>query len=128
MANKTKQHKTRRGKAVNMDALRIQHEKEIALGNMRVNAAGDEIGPGGKVVKNSGQRVREESRLHTMIPNKVKVSKSKEAAEKRATEQHNTKVEKDLAEKILADADIPVVDSKKKPKGGLAASIANDEK
>ena len=43
-----KQHKSMRGKAINMDALRIQHEQEIALGNMSVNARGDLLGPGGK--------------------------------------------------------------------------------
>lgn len=122
-----RQHKTMRGKTVNIDALRIKHEKEIALGNMNVNAAGDELGPGGTIVKDRGQRVREEGRLHTSIPNKVKVAPNKEAADKRATNQKNKKIEKELANKILADAEIPVVDSGKKPKGGLAASIAEED-
>ena len=122
-----KQHKTMRGKAVNMDALRIQNEKTIALGNMNVNAAGDELGPGGVVVKDASRRVREENQLHTMIPNKIRVSTSAAAAEQKASDANAEKVEKELAEKILADADIPVVDAGKKPKGGLAASIAEEQ-
>ena len=73
-----RQHKTMRGKAVNMDTLRIQNEKVIALGNMNVNAGGDELGPGGIVVKDRNQRVREEKALHTMVPTKAPVSKNKE--------------------------------------------------
>jgi len=123
-----KQHKSMRGKAINMDALRIQHEQEIALGNMSVNARGDLLGPGGKIVKDHATRVREEAGLHTMLPNKVPVVTSKEAAEKRDTDAKAKVTEKEIANKILADADIPVVDAGQKPKGGLAASIAEDEK
>jgi len=51
-----------------MDALRIQNEKTIALGNMNVNAAGDELGKSGAVTKTSTQRVKESNRSHTMRP------------------------------------------------------------
>lgn len=44
-------YRTAGGKAVDMDALRMANEKYIAVGNMRVNARGDELGPGGKIVK-----------------------------------------------------------------------------
>lgn len=46
-----KQYRSARGKAIDMDQLRIQNEDVIAVGNMKVNARGDELGPGGKVVK-----------------------------------------------------------------------------
>ena len=73
---KPRQHKTMRGVPVNMDQLRLAHEKEIALGNMKVNARGDLLGPGGKIVKDHATRVREEAGLHTMLPNKVPVVSS----------------------------------------------------
>lgn len=121
-------HKTMRGSKVNMDQLRIQHEKTVAVGNMNVNAGGDELGTGGKVVKDRNQRIREEQALHTMMPDKIKVAPNQEAVEKRAAEQQDNVVAEETAARILADADIPVVDTKNKPKGGLAASMAEDEK
>lgn len=46
-----KQYKTMQGKAIDMDLLRQKNELTPAVGNARVNARGDEIGPGGKIVK-----------------------------------------------------------------------------
>lgn len=40
-----------RGKLVDMDMLRKKNELTPAVGNMNVNARGDEIGPGGKIVR-----------------------------------------------------------------------------
>ena len=44
-------YRTASGKPVDMDALRMANETYIAVGNMRVNARGDELGPGGKIVR-----------------------------------------------------------------------------
>lgn len=43
------------GKPVDMDRLRLTNEEVIAVGNMRVNARGDELGPGGEVVRTRNQ-------------------------------------------------------------------------
>ena len=40
------------GKAIDMDLLRQRNELTPAVGNVRVNARGDELGPGGKIIKN----------------------------------------------------------------------------
>lgn len=40
-----------RGKAVDMEKLNLQNELLPAVGNMKVNARGDELGQGGKIVK-----------------------------------------------------------------------------
>jgi hypothetical protein len=40
-----------RGKEVDMEKLQLRHETEIAVGNAKLNARGDEIGAGGKIVK-----------------------------------------------------------------------------
>jgi hypothetical protein len=40
-----------RGKEVDMEKLNLRNETLPAVGNMKVNARGDEIGKGGKVVK-----------------------------------------------------------------------------
>ena len=46
-----KQHRSMRGKNVDMDLLRKRNELTPAVGNARVNARGDELGPGGKIIK-----------------------------------------------------------------------------
>jgi len=130
-------HRTMRGSQVNMDQLRIKHERTIAIGNMNINAGGDAIGPGGKITKDRNQRIREENALHTMMPGKIPVATGKDQVEKRAavadTIAKKAKADADdrsAAEMILADADIPVVDApveetkQEKPKGGLAAALA----
>ena len=39
------------GKEVDMEKLVRQHELMPAVGNVRVNARGDELGPGGKIIR-----------------------------------------------------------------------------
>ena len=39
------------GKPIDMDLLRKRNELTPAVGNARVNARGDELGPGGKIVR-----------------------------------------------------------------------------
>jgi len=53
------QKRTNRGNMIDMDALLLKNEKEIALGNMKVNARGDRLGPGGKVIKTKEEAGRE---------------------------------------------------------------------
>jgi len=40
-----------RGKEIDMEKLNLKNETLPAVGNMKVNARGDEIGKGGKVVR-----------------------------------------------------------------------------
>lgn len=51
-----KVYKSMQGKVVDMDALRARNETMPAIGNAKMNARGDEMGPGGKII-----RKREES-------------------------------------------------------------------
>jgi hypothetical protein len=46
-----KQHRSMRGKQVDMDLLRKRNELTPAVGNARVNARGDELGAGGQIIK-----------------------------------------------------------------------------
>ena len=50
--------RTNQGQTIDMDALALKNEKEIALGNMGVNARGDKIGKGGKIVAERNQVAR----------------------------------------------------------------------
>lgn len=44
-----------RGKEIDMEKMALRHEKTPAVGNMRVNARGDELGEGGKIVRTREQ-------------------------------------------------------------------------
>jgi len=54
-----KQHTSMRGKIVDMDLLRKRNELTPAVGNARVNARGDELGPGGQIIRKADDKVRE---------------------------------------------------------------------
>jgi hypothetical protein len=51
-----KTYRTMQGKELDIDKLRIRNETTLAVGNARMNARGDELGPNGKII-----RRREES-------------------------------------------------------------------
>ena len=46
-----KTYKTAQGRSLDLEQLKLRNELTPAVGNMRVNARGDQLGPGGKVVK-----------------------------------------------------------------------------
>ncbi|CAB4130223.1 hypothetical protein UFOVP116_331 [uncultured Caudovirales phage] len=62
------QYRTASGQVIDMEALRLKNESVIAIGNMRVNARGDELGPGGEVVKDRNQRIAEQYSSSTKVP------------------------------------------------------------
>lgn len=51
-------HRTANGKFLDINALKIQQEKTIAVGNSRQNARGDVLGPGGQIVETRDQRMK----------------------------------------------------------------------
>jgi len=60
-----KVYKSALGRTIDMDMLRAKNESVIAVGNMKVNARGDELGFGGKVVRTRNQVMDEYYRLNT---------------------------------------------------------------
>ena len=60
-----KLYKTALGKSVDMDQLRLSNEDIIAVGNMKVNARGDELGPGGEIVRTRNEIMNDYYRLNT---------------------------------------------------------------
>jgi len=47
-------HKSARGKVVDMNRLVSQNELTVAVSNVKINARGDELGPGGKIIRQQG--------------------------------------------------------------------------
>jgi len=54
-----KNYRSMLGTEVDMEKLRNQNELELAVGNARVNARGDEIGPGGKIIRKREEVMQE---------------------------------------------------------------------
>lgn len=53
------------GQSIDIDQLRLTNENVIAVGNMKVNARGDELGPGGEVVRTRNEVMNEYYKLNT---------------------------------------------------------------
>jgi hypothetical protein len=68
--NVNKSHTSMRGKVIDMELLRKKNELTPAIGNSRVNARGDELGPGGKIVRKREDIIKE---YYERNPNAVKV-------------------------------------------------------
>ena len=52
-------YRTMQGRMVDIEKLRASNESVRAIGNMNVNARGDVLGPGGRIVKAKEQIMRE---------------------------------------------------------------------
>lgn len=50
-----KTYTSMRGKEIDMEKMALKHELTPAVGNMRVNARGDLLGPGGQILKTKEQ-------------------------------------------------------------------------
>ena len=61
-------HVSYKGTTIDMEALARENEKVPAMGNMRVNARGDEI-KGGQVTKTADQIARENHRVQSVVVN-----------------------------------------------------------
>ena len=111
-----KLYKSMQGKMVDMDLLRQRNELTPAVGNARVNARGDELGPGGKIIKKREDVLGEYYRDHPQaVPNEIPGqgvsepdAETKDAVEKVAKETApavKTDEAKDEMAEIDAEAD-----------------------
>ena len=46
-----KVHRSMQGKEIDIDMLRVRNETTLAVGNAKMNARGDELGPNGQIVR-----------------------------------------------------------------------------
>lgn len=79
-------YRSAKGQTVDMEALRKKNEDVIASGNMKVNAKGDELGPGGHVVRNVSERARAAQKTPKKTVEKASLKPKITAKEERATE------------------------------------------
>jgi hypothetical protein len=118
-------HRTSRGEVVDMDMLRLANESVIAVGNMKTNARGDELGPGGKVLKTRAQIMQDYHKLNTPVANDMPVATSR----KQATDTQETVATKKLATPKAQDLPIGTSSATPeyvKPRGSLAEAVAGE--
>jgi hypothetical protein len=60
-------YKTAQGKTIDIDNLRLANEQTIAVGNMKINARGDQLGAGGKILQTRNQTMDQYYRMHTPL-------------------------------------------------------------
>ena len=68
-----------RGKEVDMEKMGMRFEKTPAVGNMKVNARGDELGEGGKIVRTREQVLQD---YYAQNPNALREEVSTRANKK----------------------------------------------
>lgn len=64
MSNK---YRTAHGKMLDIEKLRLMNEKTIAVGNMKVNARGDQLGQGGKIIATRNQVMNQQYKIHGTV-------------------------------------------------------------
>jgi hypothetical protein len=103
-------YRTAGGKQIDMDALRVANEDYIAVGNMKTNARGDELGPGGKVIK-----TREEI-----------LADRKKEMDAQAKAQPNPTVPQNSPRKVTADTPVQSAVEKAKAQAPVQVDFPDD--
>lgn len=115
-------YSTANGKRINLDAIIAQNENTIAVGNMKVNARGDQLGPGGKVETTRDKVMAEHYKLSSPIATDSPPVSHKKVVKKELTD--------DWIEPVLEVAPQPEVtdtaESKPVLRGRLADSVAKN--
>lgn len=129
-----KTYRTSSGKQVDFGALLLANETAPALGNMNVNARGDEIAPDGTITKSREQIMREYNELNTMVPSDDAIPEGTNVAtadddwqdwEPAVKAEEHAKT---VADKVEENPDRVIDKTTKTPSGGLAAAVAAAKK
>jgi hypothetical protein len=130
-----KVYKTAQGKAIDLGSLLLQNEAVRAVGNMNVNARGDLLDSGNKVIDRKNRQIQRQHNRQTVAvaETNATVHTSTRAAKQARQEVPNTEsiadpFTEDLVvstepESVIESA-TPTVDDTSAPQGGLAAAIA----
>jgi len=131
MAKKT--YRTAAGQTVDFGAMLSQNETVPAVGNMNVNARGDEINSAGEVIKTRDQLMKEYHQMNTMVPQDDRIPENANdvAHELRPEPQELVKTSEpateDVTQPVATAEPEPVQEEAKeepRPSAGLASAVA----
>jgi hypothetical protein len=128
----SKIYKTARGKTIDMDKVKLSNETVTAVGNMKVNARGDRLGVGGKVVAGRNQVM---DRVYAVNPAPARRTGGYSpndpevyAQQQSLVESNRAKELHDLATNLVQPTSIEPVESTEPAapatRGSLAGSVA----
>lgn len=125
-------YRTAQGREIDMEKIRLQNELVPAIGNMKVNARGDQLGSGGTIVKTREQIVDEQYRGR--LDNTTKPAKDGPIPNRAARPldqpipTSSKQAEQFLPGEILADKTETPKPRKSKTEGGLKSISKVKEK
>lgn len=111
-----KTYRTAQGKSLDIEKLRLQNELTPAIGNMRVNARGDQLGPGGKIVKSREDMVNQHYQTNLSTKTKKNVAEAdviptKGGKSKRVEKIEPSDIQLDIDSKpVVKKEELPVED------------------
>tara|TARA_B100000900_G_C20600406_1_gene725287 strand:+ start:5527 stop:5943 length:417 start_codon:yes stop_codon:yes gene_type:complete len=128
-----KTYRTSSGRQVDFGALLLNNETVPALGNMNVNARGDEIDPAGNITKSREQVMREYNELNTMVPadGAIPEGTGLQADDDWQDWEPPITTPEPAVEKVEVPTETVETKAEEKPKtptGGLAAAVAAAKK
>ena len=105
---------TAMGKSLDIESLRASHEETIAVGNMKVNARGDVLGPGGVVETPRGSAMKDYYRLAEASPTSVedKIARQRAAGarvKKQSVAKRTEKSRDTVVDEVSEPAEEPIV-------------------
>lgn len=112
-------YRTAQGKPVDIDVLRLRNEETIAIGNMKVNARGDELGPGGVVVKTRNELMDDYYASNAVYTKESLANQANNAAQPEADDFGD--MDSSITEQ---DDQMPVGKEEPKLRGSLADAVA----
>jgi hypothetical protein len=130
-------YKTAQGKAIDLGSLLLQNEAVRAVGNMNVNARGDLLDSGNKVIDRKNRQVQRQHNRQTVAVAEANATvHTSTRAAKQARQETSTPESESTADSFMEDLVVstepelatepaaPTVDNTNAPPGGLAAAIA----
>ena len=122
----SKQYRTAMGKTVDMGALMLQHEQVRAVGNMGVNARGDQLDSTNRIINKKNQQVNKQYKKQAASA-AVPVATSNTAhRQAQAQPVDPADVFDDLPQddEVVQEFDVAPAEPAMELQGGLAAAIA----
>jgi len=121
---------TANGRRINLDAIIAQNEESIAVGNMKTNARGDELGPGGKVERKRNEVMSEYYKLNTPVATDSVPRSHKKTVQKDLTDdwvEPAVDVLGEIAEPYVEPEEVTEPEPTTKLRGSLAGSVAKTQ-
>lgn len=132
MAKRT--YRTASGKQLDIGAIQLKQEKTPAIGNMRVNARGDELTPDGRIARRREEVVQDTYyKMHGMVPQEDEIIESTGPTKKvvptppRKQVQADPVVEQPIEEVLQPEEEVDAVLPETNPEPSLSASVASSQ-